>query len=72
MTVTEDLWRAIAEREDRSVDVAVDAFPTFEVRVNRARAEPLNLCRHRSLARAPQALDTFSAAVVSVTIRSAL
>ena len=46
--VAEDLRRAVAEREHRSIDVAVDSFPAFEVRVNRARAEPLNLCRHCS------------------------
>ena len=46
--VAEDLRRAVAEREHRSIDVAVDSFPAFEVRVNRARAEPLNLRRHYS------------------------
>ena len=45
--VTEDFYWAIAEREHRLMHVAVDALPANEVSVNRARAEPLNVGRHR-------------------------
>ena len=61
--VAEDLRRAVAEREHRSMDVAVDAVPAFEVRVNRARAEPLQWSGHsrcRSEALTPGALGQVS------------